>query len=173
MENIYYEFTVPVFVRSLSNLMVVLGKAKMFAREKGITEQLFLESRLAPDMFPLGKQVQVVADNAKGAAARLAGVPVPTMEDTEKTFDELITRLAMTIAFLRTLQPEQFADAGRKKIALSWMPEGMYYDAPTYLRDFLLANFYFHYATVYDILRNQGVPLDQQDFSGTIPMLKD
>jgi hypothetical protein len=153
--------------------MVIIGKAKIFAKEKGIAEQLFLESRLAPDMFPLGKQVQVASDNAKGAAARLAGVGIPIMEDTETTFDELIARLARTIAFLHTLSPEQFEDAARRKIALSWMPEGMYYDAPTYLRDFLLANFYFHYATVYDILRNQGVPLGKEDFAGNIPMLKD
>lgn len=173
MENTYYQFTVPVFVRSLSNLMAILGKAKVFARETGISESPLIQSRLAPDMFSLGKQVQVAADNAKGGAARLAGVEVPTMEDTETTFDELIARLGKTIAFLNTLQPEQFADAAQRKITLPWMPEGMYYEASTYLRDFLIANFYFHYTTAYDILRNQGVSLGKEDFAANIPMLKD
>lgn len=173
MENNYYEFTVPLFVHSLTNLKALLGKGQLFAKENGIDEQLFLEARLAPDMYPLKKQVQIAADNAKGGAARLAGIVAPKMEDNETTFDELFARIDKTIAFLNTLKPEQYADAARRKITLPWMPEGTYYEAPTYLRNFLLANFYFHYVTAYDILRNQGVPVGKEDFAANIPTLKD
>ena len=48
-----------------------------------------LGMRLNPTMWPLSKQIQAACSTAAGCAARLAGVAVPTMEDTEKTIPEL------------------------------------------------------------------------------------
>ena len=171
MQNTYYEFTIPVFVRSLTNLKAILEKAKAFAAQKGISEADLLGARLAPDMFPLVKQVQIAGDNAKGAAGRLAGVEIPKMEDTEATFDELSARLDKTLAYLNTFTPEQFVDAENKKIHLPWMPEGKHYEAATYLRYFVHANFYFHVTTAYDILRNQGMPIGKTDYIGELTMV--
>ncbi len=171
MQNPYYEFTIPVFVRTLTNLKAILEKAKAFAVEKGISEADLLATRLAPDMFPLVKQVQIAGDNAKGAAGRLAGVEIPKMEDTEATFDELCARLDKTIAYLNTFTSEQFAGAEDKKIHLPWMPEGKNYEAPDYLRYFVLANVYFHVTTAYDILRNQGMPVGKTDYIGELTMV--
>jgi len=170
MQYPYYEFTIPVFVRSLTNLKAILEKAKIFAQEKGISEADLLGARLAPDMFPLSKQVQIATDNAKGAAGRLAGVEVPKMEDTETTIDQLCARIDKTLAYLQTFTPEQFADAATRKITLHWMPEGKYFDAQTYLRDFLLSNFFFHYTTAYDILRSRGMNLGKSDYVGNVDM---
>ncbi len=172
MENPYYDFTVPLFARSLTNLMAILGKAKVYAEENNLSEAVMLNYQLAPDMFPLIKQIQICSDNAKGASARFAGVEIPSMPDTEKTFDELIARIDKTLAFLGTLQPEQFADAASRKIILPWTPEGMYFEAQVYLKDLAIANFYFHYATAYDILRAQGLEIGKTDYVGNLEMKK-
>jgi hypothetical protein len=47
---------------------------------------VLINSRLYPDMFALGKQVQVVSDIARGGISRLAQVESPKYEDNETTF---------------------------------------------------------------------------------------
>jgi hypothetical protein len=92
MENIY-TFTLPLLTKSLSALDTLLSKAEAFAKEKGLSDSDLLNQRLAPDMFPFKKQVQVACDNAKGAAARLSGTEAPVFDDTEETFAELHARI--------------------------------------------------------------------------------
>ena len=173
MQNAYYEFTVPVFVRSLENLRAILVKAKDFAKEKGLDDAKLLDSRLAPDMFPLVKQVQVATDNAKGAVARLTGSENPKYQDDETTVDELLARIDKTLTYVKSFKAEDFAGAAERKVSLPWMPEGSYFDADTYLRDFLVGNFYFHFVTAYGILRNLGMNIGKQDFTGELEMKKD
>ena len=77
-----------------------------------MSETVFLDQRLAPDMFPLLKQVQVLTDNAKGASARLSGTEAPVIADTETTVAELTARIDTVVAYLDTFQSEQFTNAG-------------------------------------------------------------
>jgi uncharacterized protein len=56
-------------------------------------------------MLPFIHQVQIAADQAKGATARLAGVEVPKYDDTEKTFADLKARLIKTVAFVQSARP--------------------------------------------------------------------
>lgn len=172
MENSYFTFTVPVFIQSLTSLRAVLEKGATFAKEKGIDEAKLLDAKLADDMYPLIKQVQIATDNAKGAAARLSGKENPKFEDNEKTLEELYARIDKTIAFLETFKQEDFDGASERKIALPWMPEGMYFEAADYTHHFVLANFYFHYTTAYDILRSLGVVIGKTDYIGNIEMKK-
>ena len=172
--NPYFQFTVPVFTRTLTNLNAILEKAKTFVAEGKITEAELLEKRFFPDMLPFVSQVRIAADNAKGASARLAGVEIPKMEDNEKSLDELIARINKTLAFLATITPEQFEGASSRKIHLPWMPEeALHYKADDYVNQFVLANFYFHVVTAYDLLRNAGLNIGKADYIGNIPMVKE
>src|SRR5512132_3866663 len=81
-----YQASVPSFVQMLNNLSAILDKAEVYAKSRKIDPEVLLNYRLAPDMLPFIRQVQIAADLAKGAAARLAGVEVPKHDDTEKTF---------------------------------------------------------------------------------------
>ena len=72
-----YQTSVPVFQRMIKNLDGILDKATAWAATRKIEPQVLLQARLAPDMFALVRQVQIVTDNAKGATARLAGVKPP------------------------------------------------------------------------------------------------
>ena len=84
-----YQISVPVFIRMLGNLSAILAKAEAHAQARSIEPTVLLNARLAPDMFPLARQVQIASDAAKGCAARLAGVEIPSYADDEQSFAEL------------------------------------------------------------------------------------
>ena len=89
MSNQTYDLLIPIFTRMLPNLKAILEKAQEDAEARKIDPQVFLQARLAPDMFALARQVQITTDQVKGGLARLAGVEVPKWDDNEKTFGEL------------------------------------------------------------------------------------
>lgn len=168
MQNLY-TVTVPVFIKLLGGLKNVLGKAEAYAKEKGIAEGQFLNDALAPDMFPLKKQVQVACDNAKGAAARLSGKEVPKMEDTEETFAELIARIDKTLTFVHTVQEKDFEGAADRQVTLPYFP-GKYMPGAGYALQYALPNFLFHVTTAYGIIRKNGVPVGKADFINGLPL---
>ena len=119
-------------------------------------------------MFPLSRQVQIATDTAKGALARLAGSRIPKYEDTERTFEELKARIANTIAFIDSVEPEQVDGTEEKEIVLKLGGSEMRWSGMQYLLGFALPNFYFHVTTAYDILRHNGVEVVKRDYLGNI-----
>ena len=163
-----YQASVPVFLQTLGALSTILTKAATHAEVKKIDPTVLLGARLAPDMFALARQVQIATDHAKGAAARLANVEVPSFPDTETTFGELQTRITKTIDYIKTLKPAQFEGGETRDVTLTIGGQKMTWKGATYLFHFAFPNFYFHAATAYDILRHNGVEVGKRDFIGTI-----
>jgi hypothetical protein len=163
-----YDISVPVFVRTLTNLKAILEKAKAHALDHKIEESALVNARLYPDMFPLSRQVQVATDMARGCAARLTGAEPPSYEDKEQSFDDLIARVARTIEYLKGLDVNAFADAATREITRPVRGQPHVFTGANYLLQFALPNMYFHAATAYDILRHNGVPLGKADFIGAI-----
>jgi hypothetical protein len=161
--------SIPVMIHNLKNLAAILKKGADHAKARGIEPDVLINARLAPDMFPLVRQVQIATDSAKGAAARLAGVDVPSFPDTEKSFPELQARVARTIAFLKSVKPAQLEDADQRDIQLQLRMGSVGFDGESYLVGWALPNFYFHVTTAYNILRHNGVDLGKWDFLGTVP----
>lgn len=161
-----YQASIPVFVRQLSNLSVILKKGEEHALAKKIEPEVFINARLAPDMFPLSRQIQIATDGVKGAAARLAGVEVPSYPDTEKTFPELQARIAKTIEFAKTFSAKQIDGTEEKKIVLKIRDREINFLGQAYLLNFVLPNLYFHMTTAYAILRHNGVDVGKKDFLG-------
>jgi hypothetical protein len=170
MDSIY-TYTVPTFTKLLGGLRTILDKGEAFAREKNIKPTDLLNERLAPDMFPLVRQVQIACDNAKGGVARLAGIENPKHEDTETTFDELRARIDKTLEFIGSVPEDAFKDAAERKITLSYFPDS-YMTGFDYAREYVIPNFTFHIVTAYGILRHQGVPLGKADFINGFPLKK-
>ena len=163
--------SLPVFEIGLNALSAVLDKGEAFAAAKKIDSAVLLNSRLAPDMFALTRQIQVVADQAKHGAARLAGVEAPRHEDTETTIDQLKARVANTLAYLKTLDPKQIDAAVDREVTFPLGPTNKgRMKGGDYLNHFVLPNFYFHLTTAYDILRHNGVEIGKRDFLGPIPI---
>lgn len=162
-----YSTSVPVFKQMLGSLQTILQKAQVHAAEKKIEDQVFLQARLAPDMFNLIRQVQIAADFAKGVSARLAGVAVPDYQDTENSFEELQTRLSTTIDFISSLDAAQFEDSENREIVLRpGTPKEKKLMGNAYLLSYGLPQFFFHVTTTYAILRHHGVELGKRDYMG-------
>jgi hypothetical protein len=159
-----YEISIPTYRRGLQNLASFLDKAEAHAKTQGADLATYAEARLAPDMYPFTRQVQLASDAAKGGAARLAGVDAPAMPDTETTFPELKARIAGTIAFLDTITKDQVDARQGATIDLPLPGRTMTFTAPDFLMQFSLANFLFHVTTAYALLRAKGVPLGKMDF---------
>lgn len=169
MSPTYFTLTVPVFTKSLENLKHFLQKGLEHAEVNGVAESDFLAFKLAPDMFPLSRQIQIVTDNAKGAVARLAAVEPMKIEDTESTAAELMNRIDTVIAHIATFTPEQFTAAGEVMVTLPYYP-GKYMEASDYLTEFAIPNFFFHLNMAYAIIRSSGVALSKGDYLGTLTM---
>lgn len=163
--------SVPALLIGLGALSGLLDKAEAFAAAKKIDPSVLLNWRLAPDMFPFTRQVQIAADQAKNGSARLAGVEAPRYEDDETTLDQLKARLAKTIAYLETLDLKQIDDAADREITFPLGPNNKgHMKGADYLNHFVLPNFHFHLTTAYAILRHCGVEIGKRDFLGAIPM---
>src|SRR5512138_3327161 len=72
---------VPVFSGMLNNLDAILTKAEQDAVARKIDPNVFLQARLAPDMLPFTRQIQIMSDQAKGGSSRLAGLEPPKWAD--------------------------------------------------------------------------------------------
>ena len=158
-----------MFIKNLQNLKAILGASVEYAAQAGLSDSDLLGSRLAPDMFPLVKQVQIATDNAKGAAARLGAVEPLVLPDDETTVVQLIERIEKVEVYLATFTREQFEGADTRVITLPYFP-GKYMTGHNYVTEHALANFFFHVTMSYAILRMVGVPLGKGDYIGGMNM---
>jgi hypothetical protein len=161
-----YQASIPVFIRGLRNLGSVLDKGHADAEARKFDPAVLIAARLAPDMFPLCRQVQIATDMVKNGAARLAGIEAPSDPDTESSFAELQARLAKTIAFLGGITEVQIAGSETRDIHLKFPGRELHFTGADYLTVFVLPNFYFHATTAYAILRHNGVAIGKMDFIG-------
>lgn len=167
MTQSMYTHSVPVFKQMLTALKTILAQASEHATSKSIEPDALLQARLAPDMFPLLKQVQIAADFSRGVTARLAGVEVPTVAGQEKSFADLDLLLSQTIAFLDSVNASQFEGKESADIVLRpGTPKEKKLSGQTYLANYGLPQFFFHVTTAYDILRHNGLPIGKRDFMG-------
>lgn len=160
-----YQASAPVFSTMLKNLAHVLAKGEANAAQRKIEPAVFLNDRLAPDMFPLTRQVQIATDHAKGAAARLSGRDILKLEDKETSFTELLARIEKVREHLATYSAADIDGSEEREIVLNAGRE-MRFTGQQYLLGFAMPNFYFHVTTAYNILRHNGVTIGKADFFG-------
>lgn len=160
-----YTMSIDTFVPMLRSLSTLLDKGAEHARAKGLDPDSLVNARLAPDMFPLAKQVQIACDQAKNGTARLIGQEPPRFDDNEKTLTELKARIAKTLAYLDDIRPAHFEGARNRQIAFTLNEElALDMDGVQYLRDWAIPHFYFHIVTAYAILRHSGVEIGKRDY---------
>jgi len=148
----------------LPALCGVLGKARADATSRNIPEAVFLNDRLAPDMFPLVRQVQTATDMLARGTARLAGVDFLSLPDTEASFDELIERVRKVADFVQAADASVIDASAERIIPIPLGSETRDMPGAVYLLSFVLPNFYFHVSMAYGILRHNGVALGKRDF---------
>ena len=152
--------------RALRNLDAILDKALASAEARKIDPSVFLGSRLAPDMFPLTRQVQIACDFGKGPMARLSGIENPKFEDSETSIPELKARIAKTLAFIETVPESAFAGSEDRDISIQAGPNTFEFKGMAYLIGYVLPNLNFHCSMAYAILRHNGVDIGKRDYIG-------
>jgi len=151
--------------KQLGQLDKWLGTAADQARSRKFDPEVFATLRLAPDQFPLARQVQLCCDSAKLAASFLAGKPAESQADAGQTLEELQARVRSTIAHIASFAPGDFTGAATAVVSQPrWKGEWM--TGTDYLVQHALPNFYFHLTTAYAILRHNSVGLGKRDFLG-------
>lgn len=161
-----YDISVPLFLRAFANLTEILEKGRSFAAEQGISEQELLEARLYPDMGNLIAQIQRASDTAKFVPVRVGDVANVSMQDDETSFDDLLKRIADTVAFLKSVSPDTMADRDDAEVELKTGKSVRTFTARDYVLGFAIPNFYFHITTAYALLRHKGVPIGKLDYLG-------
>jgi hypothetical protein len=160
-----YTASVPVFVKTLTNMLTWLDKAQAHAKARSFDPAVYLTLRLYPDMLPLPAQIRIAGDSAKGCAARLAGKEPPVFEDNETTLDELRERIRKTLAYLETVSAKDIEGSEQREIVLpARNREPRRFKGEYYLKHWALPNFFFHATTLYALLRHNGVELGKADF---------
>ena len=161
-----YQISLPIFVRQLNGLAGCMKKAQAVYAEKKYDESTLLSCRFYPDMFSFAKQVQIATDHARNCAALLAGLEAPKYEDNETSLAQLIARVEKTIAYLKTIKPEQVDGAEGKTVIVKMRDREMNFTGMELLQNRSMPNFYFHTTTAYDLIRHNGVEIGKRDFMG-------
>jgi len=160
-----YTASVPVFTKTLGNMLSWLDKAQAHAEARKFDPSVYLTLRLYPDMLPLPAQIRIAGDAAKACAARLAGKDAPVFEDNETTLEQLSERIRKTLAYLDTVTAKDIDGSEQRDIVI---PRGnrepRRFKGEFYLKHFALPNFFFHATTLYALLRHNGVELGKADF---------
>jgi hypothetical protein len=164
-----YRASVPQLRTMLGSIETWLDKAAAHAQAKGYDVEGLLSSRLAPDQYPLLRQIQAACDAAKFAAARLTGREAPKHPDTEANLAEIRARVKSVLTYLGDFSEKDFEGASERVVELSFMP-GKGILAGDYLNQMALPNFYFHLTHAYAILRHNGVELGKRDFISTLTL---
>jgi hypothetical protein len=160
-------------IRQMKKMLVHLDKwlqtASEFAQSKSFDPNVFVGMRLAPDQFPLSKQIQIACDTAKFGAGRLTGKEMPSQADTEQTIEELRSRVRSMVSYLEGFTAKDFEGAGARVISTPrW--EGKVMSGTDYLLEHVMPNFFFHVTHSYAILRHNGVALGKQDYLGALSL---
>jgi hypothetical protein len=158
----------PVFTRMLGNMLTWLDKAQAHADARKFDSANYLGLRLAPDMLPLARQVQIASDGVKACMARLAGVEAPKWEDSETSLDDLRARIRKTIDYVASFQSSQIDGSDAREILHPQRSgDPLRFDGESYLKQHALPNFYFHSTILYALLRHAGVELGKRDYLGS------
>ncbi|MDQ0590773.1 DUF1993 domain-containing protein [Variovorax paradoxus] len=161
-----YDLSVPVFSRGLGQLTHLLEKSLAHARANDIDPATLVDARLAPDMLTLAGQIQRASDASKLGVARIADITAPGFPDEEKTYDELLARIAKTQDFLATVDRTLIDGHEERAVTIKVREGEAHLTAQRYLLQFALPNFFFHLTTAYGVLRHQGMPIGKMDYLG-------
>jgi len=164
MKILMHALSVETFTHALGNLSLILEKAGANAAQRKFDPNVLLTARLAPDMLPLTRQVQIASDIAKNSVARLAGQQPPRFEDTESSIEQLRARIARTIDFLNSVPASALEGSETRDVKVPLGERTLEFKGADFLQRWAIPNVFFHVVTAYDILRHNGVDLGKRDY---------
>jgi uncharacterized protein len=163
-----HALSVEVFATALGNLSSILEKGSAHATQRKFDPAVLLGARLAPDMLPLTRQVQLACDLAKNSVARLAAQEPPRFEDNETSFEQLRVRIARVIDYVRSVPAGALEGSETRDIRVPTAQHAYEFKGLEFLQRWAIPNVFFHVTTAYAILRHNGVELGKRDFLGAL-----
>lgn len=150
----------PTFAQQLRALSGQLDKGIAHA---GDGADALMQTRLAPDMHPLGTQIKFSCAQVADPVARLLGQPITVTPDVE-TAAQAKALIGATLERLRAADAASI-DANSDTVIHLDLPNGMAFDltGADYARDWALPQFYFHVSIAYALLRQAGAPIGKAD----------
>jgi hypothetical protein len=155
-----------VFKKGLTQLLQIMEKGAASAQARNFDVGVLFHARLAPDMLPFSRQIQLASDFAKNSMARLAGVDAPRFEDTEASWDELVARVKKTLEYIDTVPASALEGSETRHIKIPLRDRTVEFAGLEFLQVWALPNFFFHHVTAYNLLRHNGVDIGKRDFLG-------
>ena len=155
-----------VFKKALTQLLHLMEKAAANAKARNFDVSVLVNSRLAPDMLPFSRQIQLASDFAKNSMARLAAVDPPKFDDVETTLDELTARVKKTLEYIDTVAASSLVGSETRDIVIKLRDRTVQFQGLEFLQVWALPNFFFHHVTAYNLLRHNGVEIGKRDFLG-------
>ena len=155
-----------VFKRALNQLLHVMDKGVASAKARGFDTSVLVNARLAPDMLPFSRQIQLTSDFAKSTMARLAAVDPPKFDDAETTMEDLVARVQKTLDYIGSVSADALEGSETRDIKIPLRDRTVEFKGLEYLQGWALPNFFFHYVTAYNLLRHNGVDVGKKDFLG-------
>ena len=166
-----YDEIVPPALKYLDNVDAWLDAGVAHAKAKNFDFANLLSARMAPDQYPLLRQITAACDQAKAAAARVAGREPPKHPDTEQTLEEVRVRIQKVREYLKSFSPADFEGAEARLVPLAFAP-GTVMLATDFVRQLAMPNLYFHLTLAYQILRANGVDLGKRNYIGHLDVRK-
>jgi hypothetical protein len=163
MQNTLHTMAIHTFVPMLDSLSEILDKAAAHATKNNLD---LVNARLAPDMYPLVKQIELACHYAADTTARLAGKPARQVAELHaRALEDLRSAIATCVREVGDIGEAAFAGAEDRDCSIP-IPNGMVIEMNglQFLRSWALPHFYFHVVTAYDILRHNGVNIGKQDY---------
>ena len=161
-----YALSHDVFKKSLGQLQHLMEKGIANAKARSFDTSVLVGARLAPDMLPFAKQIQLTSDFAKNSMARLAGIDPPKFEDNETTMEELLARVKKTLEYIDTVPATALEGSETRDIRIPLRDRTVEFKGLQFLQHWALPNFFFHFVTAYNLLRHNGVDIGKRDFLG-------
>jgi hypothetical protein len=162
-----HRLTIAPIIAALENLGAILAKAEKHAAAAEIPPDVFLASRLYPDMFSLIQQLQYALFIPMDFAQHFHDQPPPKVGYEEATFPDVHKGLGEAIAYLKAIDPKRVGERAQRVVPTFFdSSRGMPADA--YAAGMIMPDFYFHLTIAYAILRHNGVPLGKSDFIGKL-----
>jgi uncharacterized protein len=157
--------SLPVCRTMLGNLAHILDKGQAYAQAKGFDAAALLQYRMAPDMLPFTRQIQIACDAAKNGVARISGIEAPRFEDNEASFADLKARIQKTLDFLGAVPADSLDGTEEKEVTFPIGKDKTHtMTCEAYLKHWMLPNLFFHVTMAYAILRHNGVDLGKPDY---------
>lgn len=155
-----------VFKKALTQLLHVMDKGAASAKARNFEAGVLVNSRLAPDMLPFARQIQLTSDFAKNSMARLAGIDPPRFEDNETSMDELVARVKKTLDYIDSVRASSLEGSETRDIKIQLRDRTVEFKGLEFLQVWAIPNFFFHHVTAYNLLRHNGVDIGKRDFLG-------